>query len=85
MESSHFRIFARSRSGGNKLSNVRRFINLRSGEGLTSFYKDDGANFSGEKSTIKLSRVSIFGQYAKKTLNHKSNLVVVLVLESKGL
>ena len=35
------------RSGGNKLSNVRRFINLRSGEGLSSFYKDNGANFSG--------------------------------------
>ena len=35
------------RSGGNKLSNVRRFINLRSGEGLTFFNKDNGANFSG--------------------------------------
>ena len=32
----------------NKLSNDRRFIVLRSGEGLTAFTKDKSANFSGE-------------------------------------
>ena len=54
---------------------------LRSGEGLTSFNKNNRANFSAEKkSEMKLSGVSIF-------LELKSNvvLVVVLVLESKGL
>ena len=41
---------------GNMLTNVRSFIILQSGEGLTSFKKDNGANFSGEKTTsMKLS------------------------------
>ena len=31
------------------LRNVRSFIILQSGEGLTSFNKDNSANFSGEK------------------------------------
>ena len=39
----------RVRSGENKLSNVRRFIILRSGESVTSFTKGNSANFSGEK------------------------------------
>ena len=33
---------------GNMLRNVRSFIILQSGEGLTSFNKDNSANFSGE-------------------------------------
>ena len=33
----------------NKLSNVRSFIILRSGEGITSFTKGNSANFSSEK------------------------------------
>ena len=37
------------RSGGNKLSNVRSFIILRLGDGVTSFTKDNSANFSSEK------------------------------------
>ena len=37
------------RSGENKLSDVRSFIILRSQEGLTSFNKNNRANFSGEK------------------------------------
>ena len=36
-------------SGGNKLSNVRGFIIMQSGEGLTSFDKDSSAHFSSEK------------------------------------
>ena len=44
-----------------KLSNVRIFSFLQSGEVLTSFNHDNGANFSGEKkSTMKNSGVSIF-------------------------
>ena len=35
--------------GRNKLSHVRSFITLRTGKGLTSFYKDYSANVSGEK------------------------------------
>ena len=37
------------RSSGNKLSNVRSFIILPSGEGATSFTKGNSANFSSEK------------------------------------
>ena len=33
----------------NKLSNVRSFIILRSGEGVTFFTKGSSANFSSEK------------------------------------
>ena len=47
-------------TGGNKLSYVRSFIILRLGEGLIFFNKDNSANLFGEKSTMKLSRVSIF-------------------------
>ena len=35
--------------GGNMLTNVRNFIILQSGEGLTFFNKDNNANFSGGK------------------------------------
>ena len=35
-------------SGGNKLSNVRGFIIMQSGEGLTSFDKHSSAYFSSE-------------------------------------
>ena len=37
------------RSSGNKLSNVRSFIILRSVEGVTSFTKGKSVNFSSEK------------------------------------
>ena len=46
---------------GKMLTNVRSFIILQSGEGLTSFNKDNSANFSGEKKNINEAfRVSIF-------------------------
>ena len=59
--------------GGNKLSkfNVRSFVIYQLGYGLTSFNKDSSANFSGEKSTIKISKVSILRVYVKK-LSHGS-------------
>ena len=38
-----------SRSGGNKVSNARSFMILRSGEGRTSFINYHRVNFSGEK------------------------------------
>ena len=37
------------RSDGNKLSNVRSFIILRSGKCVNSLTKDNSANFSSEK------------------------------------
>ena len=53
-----------------KLSNVRSFIILRSGEGLPSFNKENSANVSGEKkSTIKLSGI----YRRKKTFSHISS------------
>ena len=45
---------------------------LRPVEGLTSFNKDNSGNYSGEKSTMKLSGVSIFREYAKRTLSQIS-------------
>ena len=43
------RVKRRSRSDENKLSNVRSFNILRSGDCLTSFNKNNRANFSGEE------------------------------------
>ena len=45
---------------------------LRLVEDLTSCNKDNIGNFSGEKSTMKLSGVSIFREYAKRTLSQIS-------------
>ena len=65
--------FGECRSGGNKLSNVRTFSILQSGEGSTSFNNDNSANVSGEKSTMKNSGVSIyFLTIREKTLNQIS-------------
>ena len=58
---------------------------LQSGEVLTSFINDNSANFSGDKKYNEEFRVSIFWQYARKILKSNLVLVVVLVLESKGL
>ena len=44
------------------------FLIFRSGEGLTSFNKDNRANLSGEeekRKTMEHSGASIFGEYAK--------------------
>ena len=45
------RVLARYRRDGNtdKISNVRSFIILRTGERVASFTKDNSANFSSEK------------------------------------
>ena len=79
------RDLADCQSGENKLSNVKSFIILRSEEGVTSFTKGNRANFSGEKWYNEAFR----GAYSlrRREKNFKSNLVlvVVLVLESKGL
>ena len=55
--------------GGNKLSkfNVRSFVIYQLGYGFTSFNKDSSANFSGEKSTIKISKVLYFASIREKT------------------
>ena len=57
------------------IPNVRSFIILLLGEGLTSFKKNNRANLSGEKSTIKLSGVHVFLRIR----------ILVVILESKGL
>ena len=53
------------RSGGNRLSNVGRFMILRSGKDLTYFNKNNCANFSGEQNTMKFSEAKT---QTKKTL-----------------
>ena len=64
---------------------VRGFIILRSGEGLTSFNKNNRANFSGEKKGNEAFRGIYFLRICEKYLKSNVVLVVVLVLESKGL
>ena len=62
------RVLARYRRDGNtdKISNVRSFIILRTGERVASFTKDNSANFSSENGKVKLSGRSISREYAKK-------------------
>ena len=54
------------RLGENKLSKVKSFIILRSGEGVTSFTKGNSANFSGKKLCNEASGESLFLEYARK-------------------
>ena len=60
-----------SRSGGNKLSNVRSFSILQLGEGSTSFNIDNRANFSGEKKFNEEFRGFYFLTIRKKRLRLK--------------
>ena len=76
--SSFFENVAVAENGGNKLSNVRRFIILLSGKGLTSFTINNRTNFFGEKNKSKLSRVSFFE-------NKSLVLVLVFVLKSEAI
>ena len=63
--------------------NVKSFIILWSGEGLISSNKGNSANFSGEKKKKKHNLGCLLIENMRK--NFKSNLVLVLVLESKNL
>ena len=56
-------------SDGNKSSNVGSFIILLSGEGLTSFNKDNSTNFSGEKEYTEAFRGVYFLTIREKILN----------------
>ena len=67
------RVWQECGSGGNELSNVSSFIILRSGEGLTSFKKDNSANFSGE-SKVERSVPWYFLIIHKNTLSQISYL-----------
>ena len=60
------------RSGGDKLSNIRSFIILQSGEGLTSFNNDNSANISGEKKCNEEFQGVYFLTIREKTLNEIS-------------
>ena len=64
---SFFYEFSANVGGENKISNVRSFIILGSGERVTSFTKDNNANFSRENGKMKLSGKSTFWEDAKKT------------------
>ena len=59
-------------SGGNKLLHVRSFIILRSGEGLTSFNKNNGANFPSKKKNKPSEVRCLFSEYATKTFSQIS-------------
>ena len=61
------RVLGECLNGGSKLSNVSSFIILCSGEGLTSLHENKRADFSGERSTMKLSGVSIFRKYENRS------------------
>ena len=57
-------------NNGNKLSNVRSFIILRAGEGLTFSNKDNSAKFSGEKKKHnEVFRVVYFLRISEITLS----------------
>ena len=70
---------------GGGLSNVRSFSILQSGEGSTSFNNDNSANFSGEKKYNEKFRGVYLLIIREKNLKSNLVLVVVLVLEHKGL
>ena len=57
---------------GGGLSNVRSFSILQSGEGSTSFNKDNSANFSGEKKYNEEFQGVYFLTRREKTLNQIS-------------
>ena len=59
-------------SGGNKLTNVKSFFSLRSGEGFNLSHKDNSASFLVEKSSMKLSELSSFRRCAKKKIQSRT-------------
>ena len=62
-----------SHSGGNKLSNVRSFSILQSGEGSTFFNIDNSANFSRAKKYNEESQSVYLLTIHEKTLNQISS------------
>ena len=64
--------------------NVRNFIILQSGEGVTSFTKGNSANFSTENGKISFPG-SLYFKNTRKSFKSNLVLIVVLILESKGL
>ena len=83
LSSFYYESYPEYRNGGNELSNVRSFIIAR--EGVTSFNTDNSAIFSNEKRYNE----GLVGVYFLRIreINFKLNLVlvVILVVESKGL
>ena len=71
-------------SCGNRLSNVRRFIILRSRKVLTRSNKDNSANFYGEKKCNEAIRF-FFLDNKRKIFKSNLVLVVVFVPEFEGL
>ena len=67
-------VLARMLYWWDKLSNVRGFIILGSGEGLTSFNKDNSDNFFGEKKNNKAFWGDYFLRICEKTSS--SNLKI---------
>ena len=59
-------VLGECRNVGSKLSTFSSFLILCSGGSLTSFHKNKRADFSGERSTMKLSGVSIFVKYENR-------------------
>ena len=60
-------------------------IFLRLGDSLTSFNKDDTTNFYGEKDVQRSCPGCLLFENTRKNFKLNLVLVVVLVLESKGL
>ena len=72
-------------SGGNKSTNVRSFSISQSREVLTFFNNDNCANFFGEKKVQSTISGCLFFEITRKKFKSNIVVVVVLVLESKGL
>ena len=71
-------VLGECRNVGSKLSTFSSFLILYSGESLTSFHKNKRANFSGERSTMKLSGVSIFCKIRESWSSLSSHLQVYI-------
>ena len=65
--------------------NVESFIILRLGEGITPFNKDNSANCSGESKVQRSFPGCLFFENTRENVKSNLVLVVVLVIEYKGL
>ena len=83
----HFITTFRMRRRRNQVAkiNVRSFIILRLAEGLTSFNKDNSANSSGESKVQWSLLECLFFENTRKNVQSNLLIVVVLVIEPKGL
>ena len=80
----YYEFWRECRGTGNKLLSVRGFIILRPGDGLSSFSKDNSANFVVKKMRYEAFRGVYKFENTRKNFKLILVLMIVFVLESKG-